>query len=247
MILKSLIKDEEILTLDCAKTRVSKGDTIEIPDCCWNENEVQGAINLGMVELVGEPPILPMTGRKKEEPRRLKFRNISESKIAFECITGEDEEGKDEKWIDYAGPGELILIPETAVNDQQVQNALAWGLLKDEEKTADPVEEEHKEDFQRNVPVVIEEVTADDLVDDGDDVVGPKKITPKGADNFSTKKAKKQKPKAKEEAKTESKEDKELDVIHEEIENHEDDFLDSFLPMFTGGNGGATPLSSEEF
>jgi hypothetical protein len=127
MILESLIKDGSKLTLDCAKATLSKGSKVEIADEYWLKPEVQNAIKLGLVRLVGSPPpATPATSAKVEENRK-KFRSAWTSKLTFDCIK------------DYVDPGGIIHIPESKLTNSEVQNAIAWGMLVDPDMTAAPM------------------------------------------------------------------------------------------------------------
>jgi hypothetical protein len=163
MILKSLIQDESTLAIDCAGTRMCRGSVIEIKDEFWTNAEIQGAIRLGMIELIGPRPKLQQEPEPEKEQNKLKFRNVSDTKIAFECIIGYDIDGKNKKWSDYVSPNEYILIPEVATYSRQVQNALGWGMIVPADKGAS---------FQQPVksdPVELDELTIQDTMEDTED------------------------------------------------------------------------------
>lgn len=100
------------------KARMGKGDEIDVPDMFWGHPEIVGAINMGLIELVGKPP---KTRAKPEEVEEKKVRlvNKSSSKLAFECIK------------DYVEPGQNLWVPESKMDEREIQNALDWGLLQD--------------------------------------------------------------------------------------------------------------------
>jgi hypothetical protein len=118
MILESLITDGSKLTLDCAKATLSKGSKIEIPDEFYSKSEVQNAIKMGLIRIVGSPPIVAAAALAQDENRR-KFRSAWGSKLTFECLK------------DYVDPGGFINIPESKLTNSEVQNAIAWGMLVD--------------------------------------------------------------------------------------------------------------------
>jgi hypothetical protein len=160
MILKSLIQDESTLSIDCARTRMSKGSVIEIKDEFWTNAEIQGAIRLGLIELIGAIPEVQQEPEQEKEQNKLKFRNVSDTKIAFECIMGYDLDGKSNKWSDYVAPNEYILIPEVATYSRQVQNALGWGLIVPADEGV-PFKRPVKSD-----PVELDELTIQDTIDE---------------------------------------------------------------------------------
>lgn len=162
MILESLIEDESMLTLDCAKARISKGQKVEIKDKHWHSPEVQGAIALGVVRLVGEAPDVAKPEESKPDPEsepKKKFVSRSETRMAFECDTKfkDDQTGDPVKWKDYVDKGGILWVPESAVEDRQIQNALGWGLLVDPD--AKPGREADKGD---GIPVDLQEATVNE-------------------------------------------------------------------------------------
>lgn len=154
MIVKSLIKDESKLTLDCAKATLAKNSKVEIEDAFYWNPEVQGAMKLGMIEIVGKPPApLPETAATPEEPK-IKYRNVHDSKICFECIK------------DYADPGQFIHIPESKIaTEREIQNAIAWGMIE----RADGKDAPHAPKA-RPKPVKIDEFGTDDAVEPAGDI-----------------------------------------------------------------------------
>lgn len=158
MILKSLIQDDSTLAIDCAKTRMCKGSVIEIKDEFWPNAEIQGAIRLGMIALIGQAPKIQQEPELEQEQNKIKFRNVSDTKIAFECIIGYEKDGKNKKWSDYVAPNEYIFIPEAATHSRQVQNALGWGMI---------VFADEKGAFKQPVksaPVELDELTIQDAI-----------------------------------------------------------------------------------
>jgi len=119
MIVKSLIEDDSKLTLDCAKATLHKDSKVEIEDVFYWNPEVQGAMKLGMIEVVGKPPPKPKDTDDTPEEKKIKYRNVHDSKICFECIK------------DYADPGQFIHIPESKIStEREIQNAIAWGMIE---------------------------------------------------------------------------------------------------------------------
>lgn len=123
IILESLIKDNSKLTFDCAKATISRDERIEIKDDLYWNPEIQNAINMGLVKLNG--PVPPLPDENLPGNTRVKLRNVSESRIAFDCIQ------------DSAGPNQLILVPVNKLGEPEVQNAINMGLIKPEEELPD--------------------------------------------------------------------------------------------------------------
>ena len=115
MILESQIGDDRVLTLDCAKATLRKGSRVEIPDDCFGKAEVQNAIRMGLIRLIGTPP----AGVSLFDEPKHRFRNAHGTRLTFECIKG------------TVDPGKTLAIPESKVNEREVQNAIAWGYLLD--------------------------------------------------------------------------------------------------------------------
>lgn len=158
MILESLIEDESSVTLDCAQAHMGKGDVIKIDDKHWRSKEVQGAIKLGMIKLIGKPPVLQEIKKHitlEEEETKL-FVNISNTKVVFEISTERtDDVGEPIKWTEYAeANGGKLLVPISLINDNQIQNAISWGIIKD------PASKAIK---GPSAPVNLEELTEEDL------------------------------------------------------------------------------------
>jgi hypothetical protein len=167
MILKSEIKDASTLSINCAKARVGKGDTVEIADEFWREREVQDAIRLGFVSLVGNPPTLPEKTKKAEvQERKLRFANRTSSKIAFECVVGKNDDGGDKKWIDYVAPGDVVHVPESAMADPQIQNAIGWKMIEPLDGHRDLPKEESSPQATVPEPARLEELTKNDILED---------------------------------------------------------------------------------
>lgn len=139
MILESLIKDDSMLTLDCAKARIKKGDTVEIDDQHWHDPEIQGALKLKMVRVVGKKPnVPPLVDQKDDDPKQEKtktFVSAAGNRMAFECKTKykDPNTGEPLRWKEWVDPGNPIHVPLSAVEDKQIQNALGWELLVDPE------------------------------------------------------------------------------------------------------------------
>ena len=147
MIVESLIKDESKLTLDCAKATLHKGSKVEIEDALYWGPEIQGALKLEMIRIIGKiPDPLPEAPAKAEE-KKIKYRNMHATKICFECVK------------DYADPGNFINIPESKVQEREVQNAIAWGMIERVDGPKDAVK------TRQTIPVEIDEFTATDAQD----------------------------------------------------------------------------------
>lgn len=144
MKLESMIQNESCITLDCVKARIAKGTVIEIDDKHWSNPEVQGAIKLGFVRLIGKEPTVVSEAAANEDPRnepKKTFVSTAGTRMAFECATKykDPANGTSIKWKDYVDPGKELYVPLSAVSDKQIQNALAWGMLKDPDaKVAQP-------------------------------------------------------------------------------------------------------------
>ena len=138
MKLRSLLGDDRIVAFDCAKTKIG-GETkvIDIPDACWATSEVQNAISQGLVELVGDPPLM-LAGTQMPAERKIKFRNYHTSKLTFECLkAGVDSD-------------ECINIPVSLIDVREVSNAISAGWLVNMEEPAVPQ--------GMSMPVVLDEV-----------------------------------------------------------------------------------------
>ena len=145
MIIRSKIEDASKLTLDCAKATLTKGSKVEIDDRHWAAKEVQDAIKLNMIELVGEPPVLPEEPAQQAE-KMVRLRNVHGSKITLECIK------------DYGNPGEIILVPTSKMNELEVRNAISWGMLINEDAPA-PIHA-----AKGTIPLNLEELTTKDIL-----------------------------------------------------------------------------------
>jgi hypothetical protein len=263
MLLKSNISDATILSIDCAKAQIGKGQTIDISDEYWRTAEIQDALKLGFISLVGDPPKL---SERQESAtvlvEKLRFINLTKSKIAFECVVGQDKDGRDIKWIDYVASRAVLLVPITALADIQIQNAIAWHMIKqlDEENKLEPETTEFKAD-----PVKLEEITNDDIFDNiqfkdneilekpesWDEVkhhnVKPKEVKPESVEQKETQddvvgevKADSPKPKKKKQAKTRSSEVVKTSDSDEEI-------ADPYMDILMSVRKNKEILSSEEF
>lgn len=147
MIVESLIKDESRLTLDCAKATLHRGSKVEIDDSTYWTKEVQGAIKLGMIRVVGEPPP-PMKVQEEGAPeKKIKYKSIHSTKLCFESLK------------DYVDPGNFIHVPESKISEREIQNAIAWGMIERVDGPKDAVK------VRLTTPVKIDEFTAVDAVD----------------------------------------------------------------------------------
>jgi hypothetical protein len=118
MILQSLITDARRISFDCCKKTMAKNDSLELPDSLYQNAEIQGAIKLGFVKLVGNTPIAYEAAtivRLKEK----RIKNISTLKIGLDCIKG------------TVMPGQTVTITEDKFVSLEVQNALSMGVLMD--------------------------------------------------------------------------------------------------------------------
>lgn len=145
MIIESLISDASKVTLDCAKATLAKGSKIEILDEFYGNTEVQNAIKMGMIKVVGTPPALPLSSRA--EDKMLRFRNVYKNKLAFECVRAP------------VAPGEIIFIPTSKVTSAEVRNAIEFGMLEDVDAVVAPPPK------VRTGPVALEEMNAKDIVE----------------------------------------------------------------------------------
>lgn len=123
MILQSLITDKSYVSFDCAKTKVTKGSVIEIADRFYWEKEIQNAIKLGLIKVVGDVPTnQPVPEQKKEEKKiKLLCNPRVQGTIAFDCIK------------DFVTAGKFLWVPESRMDHPEIQNALDSGILQDPE------------------------------------------------------------------------------------------------------------------
>ena len=123
MILQSLITDASYLSLDCAKTKLTKGMIVELSDNLYWEKEIQNAISMKMIKLVGDPPT-PRPVPKEEVPET-KVKLVCNSRVmgtvAFDCIK------------DHVRAGQALWVPESKMSHPEIQNALDSGILIDPE------------------------------------------------------------------------------------------------------------------
>lgn len=117
MIIKSLIQDEGKVTFECAKATISKDSIIEIADVYFKEKEIQTAMKLGMIEIVGTPPALPEEPKPTEPERKIKFQSLYTTKLCFECLR------------DYVDPDKFIHIPVSKLEEREIRNAISAGWL----------------------------------------------------------------------------------------------------------------------
>lgn len=154
MILKSLIKDKSRVCFDCCKAMIGAGDVIEIADSFYVDAEVQGAIKLGMVELVGEPPAATIEAAQPKPDKKLK--NVWKTAIAIDCVRG------------HVPAGGYITIPIDKFRSSEVQGAIAMGMLVDEDAPYVP--------RISTGPVELEELSTSDILPAaGEQPVGPAK------------------------------------------------------------------------
>jgi hypothetical protein len=147
MIIESLIKDESKLTLDCAKATLHRGSKVELDDSTYWTKEVQGAIKLGMIRIIGDPPP-PMKVQEEGAPeKKIKYKSLHSSKLCFESLK------------DYVDPGNFIHIPESKIHEREIQNAIAWGMIEPADGPKGVVK------TRLTTPVKIDEFTATDTVD----------------------------------------------------------------------------------
>lgn len=146
MILESNINDESKVTFDCAKATIGKGSRISIDDIYWNETEIQNAIRMGLITLIGPIPILPNSTSQPE--RKIRFRNMHSSKLCFESFK------------DYADPGHIVWVPSSKVDEPEVRNAIAAGFLFNEDDPASTPPRTYSD------PVTLIELTSQDLITD---------------------------------------------------------------------------------
>jgi len=142
MILQSLIQDESKLSLDCARATVKKGMIIELPDNLYTNKEVQTAIKIGMLRLVGDPPkVAPEEKANPAEEKKIKLRCNPrvQGRIAFDCIK------------DGVSAGQILWVPQSKMYHPEIQNALSSGILEDPSGDIQPNRPIHQ-------PVAIEEV-----------------------------------------------------------------------------------------
>jgi len=147
MVLESLIQDDRKLSLDCCHATITKKMTVEIPDEMYGVQEVQAAIKLGFVKVVGEPPAKKISPEAVVIPEK-KLKNVTQSKISLDCVKG------------LVMPGCYISIPVNKIDVYEVQNAIQSGWLVDEENPLP----------QRPVPssrsvIPLEELTSADVND----------------------------------------------------------------------------------
>jgi hypothetical protein len=147
MILKALFQDESKVTFDCAKATMSKGSIIDISDAHWKQPEIQNAIKMGLIELIGPEPILPGEALGMAPEQEIKFRNVYDSKLCFDCMKS------------YVDPGKVISISVSKIDMVEVRNAISYGWLVNVETENDNIP--HK---GLTAPVLLEELTAKDIL-----------------------------------------------------------------------------------
>lgn len=151
MIIESLKNDKSKITFDGvpelrfhgAMLTLTTGATIELPDHLYNSSEVQGAIKLGFIKVVGEPPVLAQEEAAPTE-KKIKLMSKAKTRMAFDCIKGS------------VSPGEMIHVPESKYYHPEIQNALNWGLL------IDPDAKVIVKDRLISNPIMLEEVSITD-------------------------------------------------------------------------------------
>lgn len=147
MILECLLQDKSRLTLDCAKTSLGKGDHREIKDEFYSSAEIQNAIKMGLIRLVGDPPAMTSTvvGVEKSHP----FRNTHKTRLAFECVRG------------GVSPGAIIQIPASKLQAEEIRQAVIFGMLED----IDHVIVKAPRPLADAAPLALEELTAKDIIE----------------------------------------------------------------------------------
>lgn len=146
MIIESLISDDKRVAFDCCKATIARGDTIEIRDEFYHHAEIQGAIKLGLVKIVGDAPTVanPADAIVADE-RCVKFVSRAGTTMAFDCIKK------------YVAPNDFILVPESKLEHAEIRNAIDSGWLVNPEVPATaPV--------GRTDPVAVDEVAIVDKV-----------------------------------------------------------------------------------
>jgi len=147
MILRALFQDESRITFDCAKATMLKGSIIDISDAHWKQPEIQNAIRMGLVELVGPEPILPGEALGMSPEQEIRFRNVYDSKLCFDCMKS------------YVDPGKIISISVSKIDMVEIRNAISYGWLVNVETENDNVP--HR---GLTAPVLLEELTAKDIL-----------------------------------------------------------------------------------
>ena len=146
MILESKITDASKLALDCAKATMEKGSKIDIEDIHYKSPEVQDAIKLGLISVVGQPPVFPEEPLGFEPEKLIRFRNNYSTKLCFECIK------------DYADPGMFVRIPVCKIDEPEIRNAINAGwLINEDNPEQNPV-------IHSGTPVHLDELKASDII-----------------------------------------------------------------------------------
>lgn len=144
MILESRIIDESKVTFDCAKATIEKGSKISIDDSFYKFEEIQNAIKMGLVALIGPAPVLPEENAALPE-RKVRFRNTYITKLCFECLK------------DYADPNMILHVPVSKLDELEIRNAISAGwIVNEDEPPTTPL--------GRSTPVHLEELTAADII-----------------------------------------------------------------------------------
>lgn len=146
MILQSLISDASCLSIDCAKTKITRGMIVELPDNLYWEKEIQNAIKLNFIKLVGDiPEARPIVHEVTQEKKiKLICNQKVKGRIAFDCIK------------DVVQAGQALWVPESKMSHPEIQNAVAYGILEDPENNQTQVE------MPIHKPVSLDEVKATD-------------------------------------------------------------------------------------
>lgn len=121
MILESHIRDESKITFDCAKATLHRGSKVNIDDIHYKSPEIQNAIRMGLVSIVGQPPVFPEEAIGLEPEKLIRFRNNYSTKLCFECIK------------DYADPGMMVRVPVSKLEEPEIRNAIHCGWLVNED------------------------------------------------------------------------------------------------------------------
>lgn len=146
MILESKISDASKVTFDCAKATIERGSRIEIADIHWKSIEIQNALRMNLIAIVGQPPVFPEEALGISAEKKIRFINNYETKLCFECIK------------DYAAPGGVVHVPVSLLDEPEIRNAIHAGWL---------LNLDHPEDnpvVSSGEPVYLEELTVKDIV-----------------------------------------------------------------------------------
>ena len=145
MILRCIIQDDRMITLDCCKARLSRGSQVEIDDKFWLMPEVQGAIKLGFIQAIGTMPS-GSDGSIMSPEKTIAYQNTYSIRLAFECVRKSVE------------PGHIVNIPVSKIDEPEIRNAIMAGWLLDIENPASMPSP------GSGTPAILEELTSRDIV-----------------------------------------------------------------------------------